>query len=71
MKHLLMVALVLAGFMVVMVPTSADAAYCRADSRSAYGWGSAGTYAQARRIAMRQCVIRTPRWQTCYISWCR
>jgi hypothetical protein len=70
MKHLLAVFAV-AGLLIALVPDSAYAWYCRADSPRAYGWGRAGSLYRAKRIALYQCAIRTPRWQTCYISWCR
>jgi len=54
-----------------MSPTEAAAWYCRADSPSAYGWGRHLYRHRAVRIALYQCSIRTPRYETCYISWCR
>jgi hypothetical protein len=68
---LLAATLLLAGTLSVVAPTEANAWVCRADSPSAYGWWTAPSLARARRQALRQCAIRTPRWQTCYISWCR
>lgn len=50
---------------------SASAAYCTAYSRSAYGWGSSPSLAQAKRIALAQCAMRTPRGQWCRIRSCR
>jgi hypothetical protein len=69
MKHILAFAAV--GFMMALVPTEASAWICRADSASAYGWGSHGYRGRAARIAMVNCVARTPRHQVCYLSWCR
>ena len=69
MKHILAIAAV--GVTMALVPTEASAWYCRADSPSAYGWGSSGSRGRAARIAIRQCAVRTPRWQVCYLSWCR
>jgi hypothetical protein len=61
----------LAGTMTVVAPTEANAWACRADSRSAYGWATSPSLRRARYRALRQCAVRTPRYQTCYISWCR
>ena len=63
--------MVLAGTMMVMAPGEASAWACRADSASAYGWARSGSLSWARSRALRQCARRTPRYQTCYISWCR
>ena len=47
--------------------TTANAAWCRAESPSAWGQGVANTVAQACKIALYQCAIRTPGNQTCYV----
>jgi hypothetical protein len=55
---------------VVLMSSEASAWYCRASSPSAWGWGS-GNYSYARSRALAECAVRTPRWQTCYIRYCR
>jgi hypothetical protein len=59
------------GFILTLVPTEASAWVCRADSASAYGWGSNYYRGRAVSRALYECSIRTPRGQTCYLSWCR
>ncbi|MFT5716464.1 MAG: hypothetical protein ACI9T7_000640 [Oleiphilaceae bacterium] len=44
--------------------------YCEADSHSARGWGSAHSRSQASDIALRECAIRTPYDEVCYITRC-
>jgi hypothetical protein len=64
-------AILAAGaFALVLVPTQASAWYCRADSPSAYGWGENYSRAAAARRALRECARRTPRYQTCRITYC-
>jgi hypothetical protein len=70
MKRTLM-AIAAAGIAMTLIPTEASAWICRADSPSAYGWGSHRSRARAVRIAIVQCAARTPRYQVCYLSWCR
>jgi len=70
MKYTLL-AMAVVGAALTMSPTEAAAWYCRADSPSAYGWGRHLYRHRAVRIALYQCSIRTPRYETCYISWCR
>lgn len=53
-----------------ITPSTAEAAYCEAKSRYASGWGT-GSLAGARRRALYECAIRTPRGYTCYITACR
>jgi hypothetical protein len=52
-----------------VTPSSAEAAYCTARSAYASGWGE-GNLNYARRRALRECAIRTPRGYTCYITSC-
>ena len=62
------------GFAVVALAASATTAsawYCRADSRNAYGWGSSSNLGSAKRIALSQCAVRTPRGRYCRITSCR
>jgi len=50
----------------------ANAWYCSARSTTGqWGWGSSVWLGTAHGIAMRECVVRTPRWGTCYIMYCR
>jgi hypothetical protein len=68
---ILTVALAIAGGVVVVTPTAANAWVCRADSRTAWGWARHPNLAVARYRALRQCAARTSRRRTCYITWCR
>ncbi len=64
----------LSGFAALALAAStlaASAAYCTANSRSAYGWGSSPGLARAKQIALSQCAVRTPRGQWCRITACR
>lgn len=73
MKKLLAIAAVAtAGFAgsSFVTPSSAEAAVCTARSAYASGWGS-GSLNYARRRALHECAIRTPRGYTCYITSCR
>jgi hypothetical protein len=49
----------------------AHAWYCFASSPSASGWATSGSRSWAVNRALRECAIRTPRYQTCYIRYCR
>jgi hypothetical protein len=50
----------------------ANAWYCSARANTGqWGWGSSGWLGTARAIAMRECVVRTPSYGTCYIMYCR
>jgi hypothetical protein len=44
---------------------------CTARSRVAYGVWTAGTLSVAKRGALTQCAIRTPRGMVCLITACR
>ena len=66
----ILASLAIAASAVMFMSTTADAAFCRADSPSAYGWGR-GNYSYAKARALAECAARTPRYQTCYISYCR
>jgi hypothetical protein len=37
----------------------------------ASGWATSSSLARAKRNALRQCAIRTPRGYMCYITFCR
>jgi hypothetical protein len=52
-------------------PSQALAWYCYASSPSAYGWGTSNSRRVAVRRALRECAVRTPRYQTCYLRYCR
>lgn len=71
-KYLAIAAAVVAVWSMLsfVAPSPAEAAYCQARSRYATGWGS-GTLTNARRRALYECAIRTPRGYTCYITRCR
>ncbi len=72
MKKYLAVAAVAAaafGAFSFATPSTAEAAYCTARSPYASGWGS-GHLNYARRRALAECAIRTPRGYTCYITSC-
>jgi hypothetical protein len=53
-----------------VTPTAAHAAYCEARSAYSSGWVS-GSLNYARRRALAECAVRTPRGYTCYITGCR
>ena len=67
----LFASLAFAVGVLAMMSTEAAAWYCRAESRSAYGWGSDYSRRAASRRALYECARRTPRHQTCYIIYCR
>ena len=74
MKKLLaltVLGVLVGGATLVGAPTEANAWYCRAESPSAYGWARNDSLSAARRRALRECAVRTPRYQTCYIRYCR
>ena len=48
----------------------AHAWYCTASSPSASGWATSDSRSWAVRRALRECAVRTPRYQTCYIRYC-
>lgn len=65
---------ILAGFATAVFAVSAGSAsawYCEAHSRNAWGWGSSTKLSSAKRIALRQCAVRTPRGRYCRITSCR
>jgi hypothetical protein len=63
--------LAIVATVLALVPTEASAWYCRARSPNAWGWGTSPNIGRAKYIALKQCAVRTPRYQTCYISYCR
>jgi hypothetical protein len=64
-------SVLIAGSVIALIPTEASAWYCRARSPSAWGWGRSDWVGQAKRIALDECAARTPRYETCYIRFCR
>ena len=49
----------------------ASAYYCEArGTTGARGWGRSGNPGQARRIALGECAVRTPRRAVCRITFC-
>ena len=44
---------------------------CYAHSPAAYGWGKSESLDTAKRIALNECAIRTPRGQMCDITVCK
>lgn len=71
-KYLAAAAIAFAAFAgsSFVTPSTAEAAYCTAASPYATGWGQ-GSLNYARRRALYECAIRTPRGYTCYITSCR
>ena len=68
-KTIAMLCLAL-GFM-VLESNQASAFYCEArGTTGASGWGRSSNSGQARRIALRECAIRTPRRAVCRIMFC-
>jgi len=63
----------LAGLLLAASAYEAAAAswYCTAHSPRAYGWGKSPNLASAKRTALSECAVRTPRGQTCRITSCR
>ena len=57
--------------MLAIMTSEASAWYCRAESPAAYGWAERYSQRAARRVALYECARRTPRYQTCYIVYCR
>jgi hypothetical protein len=73
MLHKILAAVAIAGGLAVLAPVdNAEAWYCRATSANAFGWGSHPTsQSYARRRALAECAVRTPRNQVCRIRYCR
>ncbi len=69
---MLLAAVAVAGGLMAMSSTDASAYTCRARSGTgAWGWGSHPySLNYARRRALYECAIRTPRRYTCYITSC-
>jgi hypothetical protein len=59
------------GATLIGSPTEANAWGCRATSPSAWGQSSGYRYrSEAVNRALRECAVRTPRYETCYIRSC-
>ena len=56
---------------VVAAPSQAFACYCEARSAYAWGWGAHSYCSSAKRRALSECAVRTPRGYWCYITFCR
>jgi len=71
MRNLILATVVATGLLAI-VPTPASAWACVAQSATgSYGWGSHPTsLAYARRRALVECAVRTPRYARCYITSC-
>ena len=68
----LTLVLIAAGLFAAIAPSPAEAAFCRAQSRTgSWGVGRGYTTAQARALALTYCAVNTPRGYTCYIVRCR
>ena len=67
----LAVAAIAAGSFLFVSPQSAEAYKCYARSSQASGWGyHTHSLNYARRRALSECAVRTPRGYTCYITSC-
>ena len=72
MRHKL-AALIIAAATLAIFSSEASAWVCTAHSPTgSYGWGSSSySLAYARRRALLECAVRTPRGYRCYITGCR
>jgi len=69
----ILATLFIAAVSITLIPTEASAwvCYARGDT-GATGWGSHDyDIGYARRRALRECAIRTPRGAMCYLTGCR
>jgi hypothetical protein len=79
MKRYLLLGLAsafLAGSLVTVTPTQAEAFTCYARASWGYngwarGWASSASHARARGRALAQCYARTPAGVSCHITGCR
>ncbi|MDB5640774.1 MAG: hypothetical protein JWN07_91 [Hyphomicrobiales bacterium] len=70
MKRFLATFFLTAG-LVTLAAGQASAAYCEArGTTGASGWGRSSSSGQAKRMALRQCAVRTPRRGYCRITYC-
>jgi hypothetical protein len=69
----LIATLAIAGAMLAFAPSEASAWVCRAASPTG-SWGTGWhnySLGYARRRALAECAVRTPRGFVCYITGCR
>ena len=73
MKAKAIIASLVVAAAVAMIPSQASAAWtCGArGTTGATGWGYSVSLYRARRIALANCAVRTPRGYTCYLTGCR
>ena len=67
-----LLATLMGGFLLALAPAPASAYYCRASSPTG-SWGEGWhnySLGYARRRALNECAIRTPRRFTCYLNYC-
>jgi hypothetical protein len=71
LKAIIVILTITAG--IAMIPSQASAAWtCGArGTTGATGWGYSVSIYRARRIALANCAVRTPRGYTCYLTGCR
>ena len=67
----LIAALTVAGAALAFLSTEASAWTCyAAGTTGSTGWATSASLAYARRNALYQCAIRTPRGARCYLTGC-
>jgi hypothetical protein len=71
MKKIILGLTVAASAFAFAGQSQAYAWYCYASSASAYGWGTSGSRSYAVNRALAECAVRTPRYQSCYLRYCR
>ncbi len=64
-------ALLFSGVMIAAPAADAKQWTCRADSKTAFGWGKNETEANARKRALWECAKRTSRYRACRITSCK
>ena len=58
---------ILITLLFVASTVTANAAWCKAESYYAWGYGTAPTIAQACQIALNYCAVNTPVGYNCYV----
>lgn len=53
-----------------VVKAQAPVFKCYASSYHGYGYGWAPSEAAAMVIALRECAVNTPAYDTCFVRWC-
>ena len=57
--------------LITLETSQASAFYCEARaSTGSWGWGRSQSPDRARRIALQECAVRTPRRAVCRITYC-